>query len=72
MIFHSNLGKFIKYVPQGPNIINLSYITDPPPVSSKLKIKEGFEWVIQIWTRGRQFEFIKFGLSLRLYPGILG
>ena len=27
---------------------------------SKLKIKEGFESVIQIWTGSRQFKFIKF------------
>ena len=44
------------------------YITKLPilPVQiwttdSKLKIKEGFESVIKIWTGGRQFKLIKFG-----------
>ena len=47
--------------------MNLNYIADPTTASSKLKIKEGFESVI-----GRQFKFIKFGLSLRLSPADTG
>ena len=38
---------------QGQNIINLSCVAKLPTLGSNLKIKEGFESVIQIWTDGR-------------------
>ena len=46
----------------GPNIMNLSYIAELSIAGSnlnyrffRLNLQEGFEWVIQIWTGGRQF-----------------
>ena len=37
----------------------LIYVAELPTAGSK-----GFQWVIQIWTDGRQLKFIKFGPSI--------
>ena len=55
---------------RGQNFMNLSYVADLPAASSNLnhrfKVKDQgriIESVIQIWTAGKQFKFIKFGPS---------
>ena len=52
-----------------PNLMNVSYAVEPPTTESiwttdlKTKIEERLKSVIQIWTGGWQFKFIKYGWS---------